>query len=210
MELKAIGDIARTDVKVLAERWGAHGLRLSELAHGRDYRAVNPNEARKGISAFEGICGGIYADLAISRALGVPYDPRLPRHLESVLERIPDDQALDILAGAAGALVVALRAREEPELAGPAAKVAHACARHLIERAEPHDGAIAWKIANFEKPLTGMAHGSCGIAMALAEFERLLEEVSRDDRGQLVVRTYLTSETGKVYTMLAHAAGRFD
>jgi hypothetical protein len=25
-----------------------------------------------------------------------------------------------------------------------------------------------------------------------------------------VARTYLTSETGKVYTMLAHAAGRFD
>jgi hypothetical protein len=44
----------------------------------------------------------------------------------------------------------------------------------------------------------------------IAEFERLLDEVSRDDRGQLVARTYLTSETGKVYTMLAHAAGRFD
>ena len=44
----------------------------------------------------------------------------------------------------------------------------------------------------------------------IAEFERLLEEVSRDDRGQVVARTYLTSETGKVYTMLAHAAGRFD
>ncbi len=44
----------------------------------------------------------------------------------------------------------------------------------------------------------------------IAEFERLLEEVARDDRGQVVVRTYLTSETGKVYTMLAHAAGRFD
>ena len=44
----------------------------------------------------------------------------------------------------------------------------------------------------------------------IAEFERLLEDVSRDDRGQVVVRTYLTSETGKVYTMLAHAAGRFD
>jgi hypothetical protein len=25
-----------------------------------------------------------------------------------------------------------------------------------------------------------------------------------------VVRNYLTSDTGKVYTMLAHAAGRFD
>jgi hypothetical protein len=44
----------------------------------------------------------------------------------------------------------------------------------------------------------------------IGEFERLLEEVSRDDRGQVVARTYLTSETGKVYTLLAHAAGRFD
>jgi DNA anti-recombination protein RmuC len=42
------------------------------------------------------------------------------------------------------------------------------------------------------------------------EFERLLEEVSRGDRGAAVVRNYLTSDTGKVYTMLAHAAGRFD
>ena len=44
----------------------------------------------------------------------------------------------------------------------------------------------------------------------IGEFERLLNEVSRDDRGQVVARTYLTSETGKVYTMLAHAAGRFE
>jgi hypothetical protein len=44
----------------------------------------------------------------------------------------------------------------------------------------------------------------------IAEFERLLDEVSRDDREQMVARTYLTSETGKVYTMLAKAAGRFD
>ena len=43
----------------------------------------------------------------------------------------------------------------------------------------------------------------------IGEFERLLEDVSRGDRGQVVARTYLTSETGKVYTMLAHAAGRF-
>ena len=42
------------------------------------------------------------------------------------------------------------------------------------------------------------------------EFERLLDDVSRGDRGTAVVRNYLTSDTGKVYTMLAHAAGRFD
>jgi DNA polymerase-4 len=48
--LRTVGDIARMDVKQLAERWGAGGLRLHDLSHGRDARAVNPNEARKGIS----------------------------------------------------------------------------------------------------------------------------------------------------------------
>jgi hypothetical protein len=42
------------------------------------------------------------------------------------------------------------------------------------------------------------------------EFERLLEDVSRGDRGPAAARNYLTSDTGKVYTMLAHAAGRFE
>jgi DNA polymerase-4 len=48
--LRTVGDIARADRKWLAERWHAHGLRLYDLAHGRDSRPVNPNEARKGIS----------------------------------------------------------------------------------------------------------------------------------------------------------------
>jgi DNA polymerase-4 len=48
---RTVGDLARADPKDLAERWGAHGLRLAQLAAGRDARAVNPNEERKGISA---------------------------------------------------------------------------------------------------------------------------------------------------------------
>lgn len=42
------------------------------------------------------------------------------------------------------------------------------------------------------------------------EFERLLDQVSRDDRGQVLSKTYLTSDTGKVYTLLAHAASRLN
>jgi hypothetical protein len=42
------------------------------------------------------------------------------------------------------------------------------------------------------------------------EFERLLGEAAKDDRDSMVAKTYLTSETGKVYTMLAHASGRFE
>ena len=44
----------------------------------------------------------------------------------------------------------------------------------------------------------------------IGEFERLLSEVRRDHRDERATRTYLTSDTGKVYTMLAHAAGRFE
>jgi DNA polymerase-4 len=49
--VRTVGDLARTDIKELAERFGSHGLRLSRLAHGEDSRAVNPSEERKGISA---------------------------------------------------------------------------------------------------------------------------------------------------------------
>jgi hypothetical protein len=42
----------------------------------------------------------------------------------------------------------------------------------------------------------------------ITEFERLLDEVARDDRGPQMLRSHLTSETGLVYTLLAHAAGR--
>jgi hypothetical protein len=42
----------------------------------------------------------------------------------------------------------------------------------------------------------------------IAEFERLLDEVAREDRGPQALRSHLTSETGMVYTLLAHAAGR--
>ena len=42
----------------------------------------------------------------------------------------------------------------------------------------------------------------------IAEFERLLDEVARDDNAPQALRGHLASETGLVYTLLAHAAGR--
>jgi DNA polymerase-4 len=46
-----VGDLARADPQSLVKRWGAYGLRLSELAHGRDTRVVDPDQVRKTISA---------------------------------------------------------------------------------------------------------------------------------------------------------------
>ncbi|TIT76233.1 MAG: hypothetical protein E5W57_19740, partial [Mesorhizobium sp.] len=42
------------------------------------------------------------------------------------------------------------------------------------------------------------------------DFEKLLKDVSRNDRDNIMAQTYLTSDTGKVYTMLAHASGRLQ
>ncbi len=44
----------------------------------------------------------------------------------------------------------------------------------------------------------------------MQEFERLIAQVSHEDRDSALAKSYLTSETGKVYTMLAHASGRFE
>jgi hypothetical protein len=42
------------------------------------------------------------------------------------------------------------------------------------------------------------------------DFERLLDSVAENDRDNMLVETYLSSETGKVYLMLAHASGRMS
>ena len=48
---RTVGDLARADLRHLAQAFGASGLRLHALAHGRDTRAVDPDQERKGISA---------------------------------------------------------------------------------------------------------------------------------------------------------------
>jgi hypothetical protein len=44
----------------------------------------------------------------------------------------------------------------------------------------------------------------------VSDFEKLLAEVTKNGRERMAGNAYLTSDTGKVYTMLAHASGRFD
>lgn len=46
-----VGDLAAADVRDLVKRYGETGLRLHDLAHGRDARAVKPEHDRRGMSA---------------------------------------------------------------------------------------------------------------------------------------------------------------
>jgi len=49
--LRTVGEIARADPKDLIARFGDYGLRLHQLAHGQDARAVDPSHVRKSIGA---------------------------------------------------------------------------------------------------------------------------------------------------------------
>ena len=46
-----VGDLAAADVRELVQRYGESGLRLHDLAHGRDARPVRPDHDRRGMSA---------------------------------------------------------------------------------------------------------------------------------------------------------------
>ena len=48
---ETIGQLAGADVRDLVKRYGDWGLRLHDLAHGRDSRPVDPEHDRKGMSA---------------------------------------------------------------------------------------------------------------------------------------------------------------
>lgn len=47
---RTVGDLARAEARVLADRYGEHGLRLHALAHARDSRRVDPDSERKAMS----------------------------------------------------------------------------------------------------------------------------------------------------------------
>ncbi|HET9160194.1 MAG TPA: DNA polymerase IV, partial [Caulobacteraceae bacterium] len=48
---RKVGDLARAEPRDLVDQFGEYGLRLHQLAHGRDSRPVNPSAERKSISA---------------------------------------------------------------------------------------------------------------------------------------------------------------
>ncbi|WP_306250329.1 DNA polymerase IV [Parvularcula sp. IMCC14364] len=46
-----IGDLQQTEIRVLADRYGEHGLRLARLSRGEDHRPVNPSRETKSLSS---------------------------------------------------------------------------------------------------------------------------------------------------------------
>jgi type 2 lantibiotic biosynthesis protein LanM len=129
----------------------------------------------KSVGGFDGWGNLIYT---LSH-LGVLWgQPELLAEAESFVERLPDlieqDQALDVLSGAAGcigSLVSLLHCKTSQR----ALAVAMQCGDHLIDRAQAMEQGMAWLPAGGvgTKPLVGFSHGAAGIAWALLELAAL-------------------------------------
>lgn len=96
--------------------------------------------------------------------------------VESLAGKIEQDDAFDILAGAAGcihSLLALYHLHPSPQTL----QVAIRCGDHLLARAETMPQGIGWKTPlNKEQPLTGLSHGAAGIALSLLMLAHVSDE----------------------------------
>ncbi|AFZ34787.1 Lanthionine synthetase C family protein [Stanieria cyanosphaera PCC 7437] len=124
----------------------------------------------KSIGAYDGWGGIIYT----LTQLGILWDkPDLLSEAEELVKLLPplieQDRGLDLIAGAAGCLL-SLLALYRCTASESTLTNAIACGDHLLFKAEKMPQGIGWTIpASESKPLTGLAHGAAGIALALLE-----------------------------------------
>ena len=159
-----LGEIARDPATTALARSGMAALLLQLEA--RPGGGTGP----RSIGAFQG-WGGIVWTIA---QLGHLWQDReLLEAGERMVERfpalIPEDQELDVIGGAAGAILGLLafhRATGSPR----ALEVAVQCGERLLALAEPWGPGLGWRsrLAS-ERPQTGISHGVGGMALALIE-----------------------------------------
>ena len=136
--------------------------------------AADPAAARKvklGIGGLSGFGAFVYAFASIGRLLDEPELVAEARGLIGLFtrERIAGDESFDLAEGAAGAVLalVTLERLAAPE-APAALAAANACADHLLAGRRSHDGGPrAWPPVRGKPPLSGLAHGTAGICLAL-------------------------------------------
>jgi len=146
------------------------------------------------IGAFSGVSGWIYALAMLGTRLKRPeWVDEAISWLPWLQERVQHDRVLDVVSGAAGALLVLSELeRIAPERG--AFKVAAACADHLAEQAKQQYNQVFWiSSTKSDEILTGFAHGAAGIAAALIRFAG----ISNDER-------YLALANGAIHYEREH------
>jgi type 2 lantibiotic biosynthesis protein LanM len=144
-------------------------------------RALDARDARvarwSGIGAGAGMGGVVYALTRMSELLESPALLDDARQAASLItpERIAADDLLDVVSGAAGAILglLALYAATDDPATFTAAS---ACGQHLLATRTPSAaGYRAWATLD-GKLLTGFSHGAAGIAYALTRLHAITAE----------------------------------
>ncbi len=136
----------------------------------------------RSIGGFDGHGGMLWALAQLDRLWG---GEDLLAEAHAVVERMGDlvaeDEAYDVLAGAAGA-IAGLLALHGAAPSDRILAVAAVCGEHLLERARPMARGAAWLSPAMKRiaaePLTGFAHGAAGCGWAMLE----LAAATGDDR----------------------------
>ena len=120
-----------------------------------------------GIGALSGLGSIIYL---LSHLGSLWNEPALYREAEEVVKLIPamlaHDKQLDMVGGSAGC-IAALLSLYSVAPSPTTLATAIRCGDHLIEQAHPMKAGTGWLSKDEDAPLTGMAHGSAGIALNL-------------------------------------------
>ncbi|MBO9557559.1 MAG: type 2 lantipeptide synthetase LanM [Caulobacter sp.] len=154
----------------LAELAAATQCRQTKDLARRCLNAVRlPQDRRtRGIGAFNGLAGRVYADLRMSSVLEDDNIVAVRRRLARIRTLAKGDLDLDLISGCAGAALVALRASRLAPIEDLALETAQVCAQRLVATAHREDGLAWWRPQGLPEKLTGLSHGVAGIAVALA------------------------------------------
>jgi type 2 lantibiotic biosynthesis protein LanM len=148
-------------------------LALAGLAHIR--RNLNSRSAARfarslGIGAATGLGSIVYGFCVIAKFTS---DTALLRDAERASQLFTDelvaaDKQLDVMGGAAGAILALLRLHRETQSDAALARAIR-CGEHLLARDRLGQGYRSWIGQGFgNSPLNGMSHGAAGFAYALA------------------------------------------
>ncbi len=120
------------------------------------------------IGSCEGLGSLVYSLTWIGRLLNEPSSIELAHRITGLFSRelIASDGNLDIMRGAAGAILALITLHVEDRETLPL-ELAQECGRHLLARAiESENGSVSWAGLDGRR-LAGFAHGAAGIAYAL-------------------------------------------
>lgn len=138
------------------------------------------SEDNIGVGAFSGLAGHVYTAVHLASLWGdFSWLLVARRWLDQLADRVSDDRQIDVIGGAAGSLCVLANLREH--LWSPGfERCESACMDRLLSASKNQSQGMCWPLECFEhRPMTGMAHGNAGIAMALLGASRSSRDTAR-------------------------------